>query len=325
MPIPQKRPPRFGVYGLVVLGFLCTAQLSFGYRWRGWLSPSDWTVDFGGRPVGAATRLPEVFTNNGHYSISVTSASLAGSGFTLSGPSFPLTLNPGESVTLDVIFDPTSDADYSGTLTMTWGRYGRTLNIVLSGTGTGAGSVSAVPGALSFGNVTVGSSLTRTGTLKAAGESATISSLTTTNGEFTVSGLTLPFTLAAGQSIPFTVKFSPKSAGAASANLSFVENGTGSVASQTLSGTGSAAPAATHSVSLSWDDSASDIAGYNIYRGATSGGPYTKVNSAPNIDNTYTDTSVGSGKTYFYVVTTVGGAGAESGHSSEVTALVPTP
>ena len=325
MPIPPSRFPRFCVYFLVALGLLGTSQPSFGYRWRGWLSPSDWNVDFGGRPVGAATTLPEVFTNAGRYPIAITSANLAGSGFTLSAPAFPLTLDPGESVTFDVIFEPTAGADYSGSLTVAWGRYyGRTLNILITGTGAGAGSVSAVPGNLSFGNVTVGASLTKTGKLTAAGASATISSVTTTNPEFTVSGMTLPLTLSAEQSVSFAVKFSPQSAGTASASLSFAANGTGAVAAQALSGTGSAAPAP-HSVSLSWQDSTADVAGYNIYRGATSGGPYTQVNSTAEAGNSYTDTAVGSGTRYFYVVTAVDGTGAESEYSAEVTAAIPTP
>ena len=58
---------------------------------------------------------------------------------------------------------------------------------------------------------------------------------------------------------------------------------------------------------------------YNVYRGTTSGGPYTKVlNTVTNL--TYTDTTVQNGQAYYYVVTALDLLGAESGFSAEVTA-----
>ena len=298
MPIPQSRPPRLRVSWLIVLCLLLTTQLSFGYRRKSSLSASDWNVNFGGLQVGTTATMPEVLTNAGQYPVTLTSASLAGAGFAVSGPSFPLTLGPGESVTLEV------------------GRHGRTFEIPVIGTGTGTRSISAVPASLSFGSVAVGSSLVKAATLTATGAAAVISSVTTTNPEFTVSGLTLPLTLNVGQSVPFTVKFSPQSTGTASASLSFTTDGSGLVASQTLSGAGSAA--AVHSVSLSWHDSTAEAAGYNIHRGIASGGPYTKVNPSVDAANDYTDATVASGASYFYVVTAVDGAGSESQYSAEV-------
>jgi hypothetical protein len=197
------------------------------------------------------------------------------------------------------------------------------MHLPLAGTGTGAGSVSAVPASLGFGNVTVGASASKAASLSATGSPIVISAVNTTNPEFTVSGLTLPVTVNAGQSVPFTVKFSPQSAGTATASLSFVTDTPGSVASQALSGAGSAAAAVDHTVALSWTDSTTDITGYNVYRGLSSGGPYARVNAAVDTDNGYSDASVNGGTTYFYVVTSVNDAGAESGYSSEVTAVVP--
>jgi hypothetical protein len=326
MPIPQRRPPRLRVYWFVVFGLLFSSQFSFGYRWTSSISPSAPQVNFGSLQVGNATTLREVLTNVGQHSITLASATLSGIGFTIRKPSFPLTLNPGESVTLGLTFNPKSGTRYSGTLVVAWGKSGR-VKIPVVGTGTGAGSVSAVPTSLSFGNVAVGTSLSKTATLTANGSSSVVRSITTTNSEFTVTGLTLPLTLNVGQSIPFTVKFSPKITGGASANLSFATNVAGSLASQTLSGAGtSASPTgAQHSVMLSWNESTANVAGFNIYRGTTSGGPYTKVNASPNPGSSYTDISVTGGKTYFYVVTSLDGTGAESKRSSEVDAVVPTP
>jgi hypothetical protein len=281
-------------------------------------------VNFGGLASGSKATMPEVLTNNTSYPVTISSANLSGSGFTLSGPRLPLILSPGESVTLEVIFAPTSGAAYSGTLTVVSGRYSHGLTIPVVGRGTGAGSISALPSSLSFGSVAVGSSLTKAASLTASGSSAVISSVTTTNSEFTISGLTLPLTLSAGQNVSFSVKFAPKSSGAASASLAFAAAGTTSVASQTVSGTGAVTPpaAAAHTVSLSWTDDTSVVA-YNVYRGAASGGPYAKVNASPDAGNAYTDDSVASGKTYFYVVTSLDDSGTESEYSKQVSVAVP--
>jgi fibronectin type 3 domain-containing protein len=80
-----------------------------------------------------------------------------------------------------------------------------------------------------------------------------------------------------------------------------------------------------HTVNLFWDASSSSVTGYNVYRGEQSGGPYTKINTAPVAGTTYTDSSVQAGQTYYYVTTSVGTDGMESGYSNQGTAVIPTP
>lgn len=81
-----------------------------------------------------------------------------------------------------------------------------------------------------------------------------------------------------------------------------------------------------HSVSLSWTASVSqNLAGYNVYRGSTSNGPYTKVNSLPMSGTAYTDSTVQSGHTYYYVATAVDSGGDESVYSNQAQAVVPSP
>jgi fibronectin type 3 domain-containing protein len=65
------------------------------------------------------------------------------------------------------------------------------------------------------------------------------------------------------------------------------------------------------------------VAGYNVYRGAVSGGPYTMINTSLNAPADYADFNVQAGQTYFYVVTSVDGSGVESLFSSEVKAAIP--
>jgi fibronectin type 3 domain-containing protein len=78
-----------------------------------------------------------------------------------------------------------------------------------------------------------------------------------------------------------------------------------------------------HSVALTWTASTSTISGYNVYRGAVSGGPYTKINSSPVAILTYSDSTVLSGSTYYYVTTAVDSSGDESVYSNAASAPIP--
>jgi hypothetical protein len=60
-----------------------------------------------------------------------------------------------------------------------------------------------------------------------------------------------------------------------------------------------------------------------VYRSAVSGGSYTKINSSLVAGPPYTDSTVVSGKTYYYVTTSVDSSGEESPYSNEVQAVIP--
>ncbi|MGB9720767.1 MAG: FG-GAP-like repeat-containing protein [bacterium] len=63
-----------------------------------------------------------------------------------------------------------------------------------------------------------------------------------------------------------------------------------------------------------------DIAGYNLYRSQTSGGPYTKINATLISDTTYDDYTVSPGITYYYCATAEIKAFTESRLSNESSA-----
>jgi len=191
--------------------------------------------------------------------------------------------------------------------------------------GTRLGAQLAVtPATLNFGNVVVNASSALTGSLTATGASVTVTSGTSDSGEFVLSGITFPKTIAAGQSASFTVTFTPTSSGTASGNLTFISNASNSPTIEALTGNGQAPKP--HSVDLTWNASSTPgVVGYNIYRGTASGGPYTKVNGIVNSDTSYTDSTVSAGQTYYYVAKSVDGSGVESGPSNEVKVVIPTP
>lgn len=93
-----------------------------------------------------------------------------------------------------------------------------------------------------------------------------------------------------------------------------------------LGGTCVTDPAGPHSASLSWTASTSpNVTGYNVYRGTTSGGPYTKLNSALIVATSYLDGTVLAGQTYYYVATAVDSSNAESAYSNQAQAVIPSP
>ena len=77
------------------------------------------------------------------------------------------------------------------------------------------------------------------------------------------------------------------------------------------------------SLDLAWDPNhESDIAGYNIYRGTSSGDHSTRMNGTPLSANWHSDTTAATGQTYYYVVTAVDSTGYESGFSNEVSGMI---
>jgi uncharacterized repeat protein (TIGR03803 family) len=84
------------------------------------------------------------------------------------------------------------------------------------------------------------------------------------------------------------------------------------------------AVAPAHTVNLSWDPSTSkQVVGYDVFRGADSGGPYTQINSSVDPNTTYTDSSVQGGNTYYYVTTAVNADGTQSEYSNQTEAVIP--
>ncbi len=94
---------------------------------------------------------------------------------------------------------------------------------------------------------------------------------------------------------------------------------------QPVAPAGLSAAADSSQITLTWLPSAGATS-YNIYRSATSGGPYTLISTGGSITDTgYNDFTVSFGSPWFYVITAMNPYG-ESGRSSEVSAaLVCTP
>jgi Abnormal spindle-like microcephaly-assoc'd, ASPM-SPD-2-Hydin/Cep192 domain 4 len=284
------------------------------------------SLGFASIQVGSSQTLSTTVTNSGGSDVTITQATIlqaatTGNSFTLNGISLPATLAAGQRVTFSVTFAPLSAGSASGSIAITSDASTPTLIVPLAGSGTEQGQLAVSPLSVDFGSVTVGTSKTQSGTIVASGSSVTLSSAGVTDSEFSLSGITFPVTVAAGQSLPFTLTFIPRASGTAAATLSFTSNAANTAAAN-LTGTGVAPPQ--HSVDLSWN-TAPAVVGYNVYRGSQAGGPYSKINTVLDASTVFTDSSVQGGQSYYYVTTSVDSTGAQSSYSNEIQTAIPSP
>jgi hypothetical protein len=186
-----------------------------------------------------------------------------------------------------------------------------------------AGQLAVTPATMSFGNVTVGSNSVQQGKLTAGSSDIKVSTAAWNGQGYSLSGITFPATVPAGQSVSFTVTFAPQADGSAPGSIAFDSDATNSPATETMTGTGTSTQGSQHSVALSWNPSTSQVIGYNVYRRIGSSGSFTKINPSLNASTSYTDASVQSGLTYDYVTTAIDASNVESAFSNQATAEIP--
>ncbi len=287
------------------------------------LSITPTTLSFGNVNVGSSLTKQLTFTAS-NAAVTLTAHDLSNSDFMVTGMSVPLTIAAGKSVAVSIKFTPKAAGTISGKANFVSNVANSPTVVQLTGTSgsTQASAQLAIsPTALSFGSVTVGSSATLPATLTASNAAVTISSDQSTSSEFTIHGLTLPATLAAGKSLAVTIQFSPTASGTASAKAGFISNAGNTPAVTQVTGTGVAQTS--HSVDLSWDAATGSPVGYNVYRGAAEAGPFSQINSALNSSTTFTDSSVVAGATYYYVAAAINAKGQESAYSNVAQAVIP--
>jgi Domain of unknown function (DUF4082)/Abnormal spindle-like microcephaly-assoc'd, ASPM-SPD-2-Hydin len=279
------------------------------------------SVAFGSVPIGVANTQTLTVSNSGNANLTISQTTAAGTGFSVTGPALPMTVAPSTSIALTVGFSPGTVGTTSGTVTIGSNATPSPLAVPLTGTGvTQSLTLSANPPALAFGNIAPGSSAKQSVTLTNAGNSSiSLSALKAAGSYISVGGLALPVTLASGQTAAFSVTFAPTTTGTFTGSVSVTSTAANSPLSIPVSGTG----AAPHYVTLSWTPSVSVVSGYDVYRGTTKGGPYTKITSSPVVGSTYNDATVQSGLTYYYVATSVSSNGTQSVFSSEISATIP--
>jgi len=100
------------------------------------LHVSSTTVAFGSIVLNQPATLPLTLQSTGNLSVTIDSATITGSGFTISGVNFPIRLHSGESATLNVHFDPSVQAFEPGQIIFATNSNRGTKTVVnLTGTG----------------------------------------------------------------------------------------------------------------------------------------------------------------------------------------------
>lgn len=279
-------------------------------------------VNFGTLAVGLTNSQTVAVNNPGTANLSVTQSAGPGTGFGMAGLGLPLTVAPGKSASFTVNFGPTTTGSQTSSIVLVSNAPGSPTAISLSGTGSAStNQLSSNPASLNFGTVSLGTGSTQSVMLTNAGTvNVTISQLNVSPSTFSATGPAFPITLAAGQGASFNLAFTPAVAGSITGSASVISTAADSPLAISLAGSGSQG---SHSVALDWTASLSSVVGYYVYSGTQAGGPFAKLNSTPVAGTAYTETSVQSGTTYYYVVTAVDSNGVESAFSNEVSVPVP--
>jgi hypothetical protein len=98
-------------------------------------------IGFGNVSLGQPATQTLTLSSTGTGSVTVNSAVMTGTGFTMTAPAFPVTLAPGQTATLGIQFDPTVLGASAGVLTISSTSSSNGLAVVaLTGTGTAATS-----------------------------------------------------------------------------------------------------------------------------------------------------------------------------------------
>ena len=200
-------------------------------------------LSFGNVQIGQTSAAQTItVTNSGTLAATDMAYPAAPAKFNKSGTCASATLGAGASCTLVFTYSPTAAGPDNPTYTFTGG--GKTFPIALSGTGT----TTAPP---PVGQLTIAASVTMPATTvgtssspqavtvsNIGGTPVTVSAITSSNNaEFAVSGSTCT-SVSAGGSCTFNITFTPAVAGARSASVTIVSNGTGSPQSIIVFGTG---------------------------------------------------------------------------------------
>ena len=290
------------------------------------ISVAPATINFGSVPLGGIAAQSVTVSNGGTTNLTITQASASAAGVTITGVTLPLVIEAGKQSTFNVVFKPKAAGTLAGEVSIISNAATTPRTVSLSGIGMASTSVLSlsVP-ALNFGSIVVGKNSALGVKLTNVGNSnVTISKVAVAGANYTATGVSAGLILSPGQSATLDSTFSPLAAGSFSGSVTIASSATNSPSTITLSGS-SAAQAAAHSVTLSWTPSTSTVAGYNVYRSAVSGGPYSKLDSSAVATDGFTDAAVQAGQTYYYVVKSVTGTGVESADSNQASVTVPTP
>jgi hypothetical protein len=202
-------------------------------------------LDFGNITIGSTASRTLTISNTGGAPLEVNDVAVP-NGFTRNwiGGVIP----PNSSQPVIVTFAPTAAVAYGGTVTVTSNATSGTSTAPISGVGIAATTkVISLSGNLAFGNVPVGSSATRTLTVRNLGSGTlTVTGLAASGGMNSVLAANwLSGTIAPGGAQDILIQFAPSSAQGYAGTLTVLSDATSGENSTPVSGTGTSIPPVT--------------------------------------------------------------------------------
>ncbi len=217
-------PAGTGPIGATLTATTSTGQTaSFGLSGTGQaegpkLEATPLVVTFEGTSLGESASSGATFRNVGNEPLKIESLRLPSPPFGAEGlPKHDSTIEPGHSITITVTFKPTETGAFTGEVEL--GTNGGKEAIALSGTAGLPGALYIENEALEYGQVPLGSSESKSFTVTNTGGTAVAltKSKPPIGGAFTATtSLSEGTTIAPGESVTETVKFTPTSTGPAS-------------------------------------------------------------------------------------------------------------
>src|SRR5580692_2484699 len=173
------------------------------------LSVSSNTVNFGSIAVGQTVSQNVTLSSTGNAPVTISGISVAGSLFSATGITTPMTLNPGQTATLNLEFTSPHVSTFTGVVTITSNSSAGKLTINMSAAGVAANPVLAVNSStINFGNIVVGQTVSQSVTLSSTGNApVTVSGISVAGSLFSATGITTPMTLNPGQTATLNLGF----------------------------------------------------------------------------------------------------------------------
>jgi hypothetical protein len=205
------------------------------------VSLSATTLNFKKVPIGQTSSPKTVtLTNTGTATLNISSITASGD-FHISNNTCGATVAAGASCAVSVTFTPTKKGTRAGNLTFTDNAPNSPQLVSLTGVGQ---SIVLSPTSLNFGIVAVGNTSSQKN-VTVTNVGITVVTFTgfvfagTAAGDYLISANTCGATIAPGANCSVGVKFKPTTTGTRNAKLNVKNDGGGSPASTSLTGTGS--------------------------------------------------------------------------------------
>jgi hypothetical protein len=188
--------------------------------------------------IGQTTSLTVTLTNTGNATLNLSNVAITGD-FAVQSNSCGAQVLAGNNCAITVGFTPTIKGTRTGILQLTDNAANNPQKVTLTGTGV---SIALSPTALNFGSEPVGQSTApqpvTISNVSTASVNITGITITGTPADYTISANTCGSSLAAKTSCSLNVTFNPTKKGKRTGKLNVANNGGGSIATATLTGTG---------------------------------------------------------------------------------------